>query len=168
MYYPHISPRIILKITVKVMNDTIGENGLVTSLLAFGDVPRFRILSTELPNQKERMTAISLAKMEMNSIIAERRITTALMKIAPSSVDYVFAVDDEVHVFRERTNSWTGPFKNLKVNDKIVTIQSIDNMYQSNLNIQQVKPYYCNSQDTNFKRNPDTDIDATLNNDKSE
>jgi transposase InsO family protein len=58
MDYPHISPRIILKITVKVMNDTIGESGLVPSLLVFGVVPRFPMLSTDLPNQKERMTAI--------------------------------------------------------------------------------------------------------------
>jgi transposase InsO family protein len=163
MDYPHISPRIILKITVKVMNDTIGENGLVPSLLVFGVVPRFPMLSTDLPNQKERMAAISLAKMEMNSIIAERRVNTALRKNAPSSVDYVFAVDDEVLVFRERTNSWTGPFKILKVNDKILTVQSMDKMYQSDFNVQQVKPYYFNSQDTNFMRNSDTDIDATLN-----
>jgi hypothetical protein len=39
----------------------------------------------------------------------------------------------------------------------------MDKMYQSDFNVRQVKPYYFNSQDTNFKRNSDTDIDATLN-----
>jgi hypothetical protein len=127
------------------MNEIIGENGLVPSLLIFGVVRRFSMLSTDPRNQKERMAATSLAKMEMNSIIAERKVTTAWRKNAPSSVDYVFAVDEEVLVFRERTHSWTGPLLFLKVNDKIVTVKSMDKMYQSDFNVQQVKPYYYNS-----------------------
>jgi hypothetical protein len=60
------------------MNDSIGENGLVPSLLVFGFIPRYPALNTELPKQKVRMEVIAAAQMAMNSIIAERRIATAL------------------------------------------------------------------------------------------
>jgi hypothetical protein len=76
--YPHIPPRTVLKLAVKAMNDTVGENGLVPSLLVFGVTPRYPALRTDLPNQKERMGVISTAQKEIKTIIAERRITTAL------------------------------------------------------------------------------------------
>jgi hypothetical protein len=87
MDYPHIPPRTDLKLAMKSMNDTIGENGLVPSILVFGVAPKYSTLSTKLPNQKERMEVTSAAQQEMNSIIAERRITTALNKNVPSAVD---------------------------------------------------------------------------------
>jgi hypothetical protein len=48
------------------------------------------------------MEVISAAQQEMNSIIAERRITTALNKNVPSAVDYVFEIGSEVSVFVKR------------------------------------------------------------------
>jgi hypothetical protein len=104
-----------------------GENGVVPSLLVFGVTPRYPALSTELPNQKERMEVITAAQQEMNSIIAERRITTALNKNVPSAVDYISEIGSEVLVFREKENSWTGPFIDVKIDDKIITIQNLDN-----------------------------------------
>ena len=44
--FPDASPFIVLKIAVKPMNNTIGENGLVSSPLLFRIVPRFPIIST--------------------------------------------------------------------------------------------------------------------------
>jgi hypothetical protein len=105
------------------MNDTIGENGLVPLLLVFGVIPRYPALNTELPNQKVRMEFIAAAQMEMNSIIAERRIATTLAKNIPSAAEYVYAVGDEVLDFREKESSWTGPFKVVAIADKILTIQ---------------------------------------------
>jgi hypothetical protein len=100
MDYTHIPPSTVLKLAVKAMNDKIGENGLVPSILVFGVTPRYPALSTELPNQKERMDFISAAQQVKNSIIVERRRTTALNKSVPSAVDYVFEIGSEVLVFR--------------------------------------------------------------------
>lgn len=50
--HPSLKKELLLKIAVKAMNDTIGEDGLVPSLLVFGIVPRFPIMGTTLPNQK--------------------------------------------------------------------------------------------------------------------
>ena len=61
--FPDASPFILLKIAVKAMNDTIGENGLVPSLLVFGIVSRSPIISTEIPSQRERMKILSTAQI---------------------------------------------------------------------------------------------------------
>ena len=99
--FPQLSKDIILRLAVKAMNDTMGENGLVPSLLVFGIIPRFPIINSELPTQKERMEALASAQMEMNSIIAERRISAALQRNIPRSAGQVLEVGDEVLVYRE-------------------------------------------------------------------
>ena len=85
--HPTLPKQFCLRIANKAMNDTIGENGLVPSRLVFGIIPRYPILNTDLPNQKERMEAIKLAQSEMNSIIAERRVLAALTKKIPPAAD---------------------------------------------------------------------------------
>lgn len=58
----------------------MGDNGLVPSRLEFRIIPRFPILNTYLPHQKERMEALKSAHAEMNLITAERRVLEALTK----------------------------------------------------------------------------------------
>ena len=87
--FPKISPDILLKLAVKAMNDTNSENGLVPSLLVFGIIPRFPIISTHLPTHRERMKALSEAQLEMNSIISERRIAKILHRNIPQATDRV-------------------------------------------------------------------------------
>jgi hypothetical protein len=141
MDYPHIPAGTLLKLGVKAKNDMIGENGLVPSLLVFGVILRYPALNTELPNQKVRMEVIAAAQMEMNSIIAERNIETALAKNIPSTAEHVYAVGDEVLSFQEKECSWTGPFKVVAIADKILTIQSTDGKYKNDFNVQQLKPF---------------------------
>jgi hypothetical protein len=123
MDYPHIPAGTLLKIGVNAMNDAIGENGLVSLLLVFGVIPRYPALNTELPNQKVRIKVIAATQMEMNSISAERRITTALAKNIPSAAEHVYAVGGEVLAFREKESSWIGPFKVVANADWILTMQ---------------------------------------------
>ena len=68
--FPQISPGILLKLAVKAMNDTSGENGLVPSLFVFAIIPRFPIISSHIPTHHERMKALSEAQMEMNAVIS--------------------------------------------------------------------------------------------------
>lgn len=65
------------------MNGTIGERGLVSSLMAFRITPSFRIISAELSTQAERMRIQASAHMEMNSIVVERREQAALTREIP-------------------------------------------------------------------------------------
>jgi hypothetical protein len=62
--FPAAPPKMILSCATKVLNDTMGEKGLLPSLLVFGIIPRFHILSTDLPEQKDRMRILTAAQAE--------------------------------------------------------------------------------------------------------
>jgi hypothetical protein len=100
--FPHVGPALILRIAVKAINDTMGTNELVPSLLVFGVVPRFPPMSINLPNQRDRMAALAAAQMEMSVIVSENRITAALNHNVPSSVDRTYEGGEEMLVLREK------------------------------------------------------------------
>ena len=90
------------------MNDTMGESGLVPSLLVFGTIPRFPIISSDLPSQKERIEALIKAHMETNSIVAERRFLAALTRNIPPAGKYTYTLGEEVLVYSESKKEWFG------------------------------------------------------------
>lgn len=65
------------------MNDTMGPEFLVPSLLVFGILPRFPSLNTELPNQTDRMIALEMAQVQMASINAKLKVQKALRSKLP-------------------------------------------------------------------------------------
>ena len=140
--HPNLMPKTILRLSLKAMNDTMGENGLVPSLLTFGVIPRFPILNTELPTQQERLEALKKAQAEMNSIVAERRIKRALLHKVPNASNYVFRPGTEVLVYREDEKKWKGPLTVKAVNEKIATLRNDDNGAEADFNVQQLKPYF--------------------------
>ncbi len=83
------------------MNDTMGPEGLVPSLLFFGMLPRFPPLNTPLPRQADRMLALEIARTEMASITSQLRIATAVKaKLQPAS-KYLIEPGIEVYVCKE-------------------------------------------------------------------
>lgn len=80
------------------MNDTIGENELVPALFVFGVIPRFPIVSTQIPIQMERMKVLAAAQAEMNAIIVEKKITATLTKYIPPATNRVYKIGEEVLV----------------------------------------------------------------------
>lgn len=140
--HPDISKAMILRLATKAMNDTMNEDGLVPSLLVFGIIPRFPIIATELPTQKERMEVLATARAEMEAIVAKRRIMTALLKAVPPAADRVCEIGEEVWVYRGRKNAWEGPMLVTKVVDKIVSILGIEDDYRGDFNKHQIKPYF--------------------------
>lgn len=57
--------------------------------------------STVLPIQKERMDYLAIAQAEVNSIVAKRRIFSALPRDIPPAADRISLVGEEVSVFPE-------------------------------------------------------------------
>jgi hypothetical protein len=132
-----------LKLATKGINDTNGENGLVPSLLTFGVIPRFPILNTDLPVQRERMDALASAQREMQTIVAERRIQQALLSNVTQSADRSYEIGDEIPVYREASNRYEGPYEISNVDGKIVTIIDANSVYgKSSFNVQQAKHYH--------------------------
>lgn len=132
----------LLRLAVKAMNDTMNENGLVPSLLVFGIIPRFPIIATELPTQKDRMDVLAPERAEMEAIVSQKRIMTALLNAVPPAADRVYEVGEEVWVYREKKKAWEGPMLVEKVADKIVTVHDIEDDYRGDFNKHQIKPYF--------------------------
>lgn len=84
------------------MNDTIGENGLIPSFLVFGNISSSPVISHDLPNQQERMRILAEAQMEINAIVAEKRMQTALNRYVPAAADKVFIPEEKVPIHREK------------------------------------------------------------------
>jgi hypothetical protein len=72
--FPHVGPALLLRIAVKAINDTMGTNGIVPSLLVFGVVPRFPPMSIDLPKQRDRMATLAAAQMEMSATVSETEL----------------------------------------------------------------------------------------------
>ena len=122
------------------MNDTMNSDGLVPSLLVFGSLPRFPSSSSSHPKQSERMRALNMARLEMETITAELRIQQALRKNLPPASKVVLQPGQELLVYREKQNpNWTGPFKIIRLLDKQVFIDRHGTEVQHS--VSQVRPY---------------------------
>lgn len=64
----------VLKPAVKVINGTRNFDGLSPSLVAFGMLPRFPPANSDLPKQEEKMRALQVARLKMETITAKLRI----------------------------------------------------------------------------------------------
>lgn len=62
---PKLDPEKLLRYRIKVINDTMGPQSLVKSLLVFGVVPKFPTVNAELPAQRECLAALAAARKEM-------------------------------------------------------------------------------------------------------
>ena len=67
--HPRINDDLALALAAKAMNDTVGPEGLVPTLLVFGVVPKIPVGSEENcgMNQKERFRAMATARAEWKS-----------------------------------------------------------------------------------------------------
>lgn len=128
---------------MKAVNDTIRENGLIPSRLDFGTLPRFLILNTNLPKQKERLAAVKTALAETNAIVAQRWLPPALQKSVHLATDRVCKIGEDVLIYFETQDKWLGPFKTVHVDGKTIAGEIWEGSFKS-FNSFQVKPFYKN------------------------
>ena len=91
---------------------------------------RFPILNSELPNQKERIGMIKSAQAEMNSIVAERKVLSALTRNIPPAADRVFKLGEEVLVYHEQNKKWEGPYIVVDCTGRNITVTNEDKSYR--------------------------------------
>lgn len=104
------------------MNDPMGPNGLVPSLLVFGILSRFPPTSSRLPSHEERMEAMEIARLEMTNITAQVRLQQALRTKLPPATHYHVDPGDEGFVHSEPEGKWRGPFQVKQTFDKQVYV----------------------------------------------
>lgn len=83
----------------------------------FGTVSSFPARTTNRPNKKERFQALRLVGQEMETIVAQPRIRTALRRKLHPAKKYLIKPSDDLRVYREKSKLWNGPFKVAKVSD---------------------------------------------------
>ena len=127
---PSIDPSMALKLANKTMNDTMGPEGLVPSLLVFGLLPRFPPSSTPLLSHAARMEAMEIARLEMADIVAKQKIQRALRSRAPPASKYIINPGDDVYLHRENDLKWRGPFQVTRTFDKCVWVARPDKVAQ--------------------------------------
>ncbi len=94
------------------MNVTAGRNGLSPCLLVFGVSPRIPTGTHNLPIQRERMLALSVARSEIMKFVAKQRLSTALRRHFPKMTGHDVPIVSDVLFYKERLrNESVGPYK---------------------------------------------------------
>ncbi|KAI1006957.1 hypothetical protein K3495_g1266 [Podosphaera aphanis] len=99
-------PELVLSMAVKPVNDTVGPNGLVPTLLVFGAYPKISPTSPPSPPILARSEAIYALRMRNGPDVSKT------LQLSPN---------DDVLVWREKDN-WTGPFKILAIDGNKCTV----------------------------------------------
>lgn len=97
-----MEPEILLKYAVKGLNDSIGTDALVPSLLVFGALPTFPFLNMDIiPGQRESFEMMKLARDKVAQLRAEQRIATAVNTNVPLSANYILKTGDRVSAYSQ-------------------------------------------------------------------
>ena len=149
--YANVSPCLLLSVAVFAMNNTLGPEGVVPSVLVFGESPSLRTLH-EAPIPKatllDRARIANTARKEMEHHMARLRVQRALRHRVPRSTDVIFQPGDKVLVWREhivknRIGEWVGPHTvaSAGYSSKIVHVKESEQGLPRPYNFAQVKPY---------------------------
>lgn len=77
----------------------MGTNKLVPSLMVFEIIPYFPSTSGAHPAKVDQIRALKLARTEVDTIMAENSIKTALKNYHPSSTHYLLKHGNKVPVY---------------------------------------------------------------------
>ena len=113
---PHLDPDMQLQMAFKAINDSVGPNGLIPTLLVYGAYPRISETDAPSPTVAHRANAIRKAMLAIQKLRAERQVAEALkMRNGPSTeAIHSLPPNSEVLVWREgntgQSGHWDGPF----------------------------------------------------------
>ncbi|RAL58641.1 hypothetical protein DID88_003561 [Monilinia fructigena] len=119
----------ILQMAVKAINDKVGPDGIVPTLLVYGTYPRMTTIDAPAATIVKRANAIKKAMAEIVDINARRQVSDALrMRNGPStSAIHGLPVNSEVLVWREGkgtgSGKWTGPHILLRMEGETCTVE---------------------------------------------
>lgn len=149
--YANVEPSLLLSLSVFAMNNTLGLEGVVPSMLVFGEFPSLRTLH-EAPTPRATLVAraqiANSARKEMEHHMARLRLHRALRHRVPKSADARLQPGDKVLVWREklvnnRIGEWVGPYSVITADysSKIVHVRETEDGPLRPYNFAQVKRY---------------------------
>jgi hypothetical protein len=140
-----IDLEIALQMTFKAINDSVGFDGLVPTLLVFGAYPRMTEMDASSPSITQRAIAMKRVMEEVQKFNATRQVNDALhTRNGPNPLIYNLSLNSPVLVFREgkgnQSGAWKGPFKllNIQGESAIIELPNEPTKFRST----SVKPYY--------------------------
>jgi hypothetical protein len=111
---------------VKAINNTIGSNGLISTLLVFGAFPRIFHDSFLSPSIIKRAKAVNQAIKKLRKHMAARQVNAALnTRNGPDPAAYSpidLPLQNEMRVWREN-KGWQGPFRIVAHDGQNVTLE---------------------------------------------
>ncbi|KAI0996760.1 hypothetical protein K3495_g11422 [Podosphaera aphanis] len=119
------SKDIKLQMAVKSVNDSVGPNGLIPTLLVFGAFPRLSQNNAPSLSIIQRATAIKAAMNELSKLKATRQIKDALHQRNGPQISQIHdaPIGSDVLNWRVHLKKWTGPCKFLCVNGETCTVK---------------------------------------------
>lgn len=116
--YPKLDPEVIIRYTIMDLNDTMGPEGLVPSMMVIGTIQTFQTSEINNHGKDERMDVIRTARPEMERITIEFRINTALKEKLPQATRFDFCPGQTVRVYWEKSRRCEGPFKETNIHGR--------------------------------------------------
>ena len=125
---PDLDKNMALQMAFKAINDSVGPDGLVPTLLVFGAYPRMAESDAPSPSVTQRAAAIKKAMSEIQKLRAERQVADALnMRNGPQTTTiHDLPPNSPVLVWREgntnQNRSWEGLYPLFTIKGKTYTI----------------------------------------------
>lgn len=119
------SKDIRLQMAIKSINDSVGPNGLIPTLLVFGAFPRLSQNDAPSLSTMQWATAIKAAMNELSKLKAARQIKDALHQRNGPQISQIHhaPIGSDVLVWCVHQKKWTGPYKLLCVNNETCTVK---------------------------------------------
>lgn len=103
-----------LQMSVKAVNDSIGPDGLIPTLLVYGAIPRLGLPTDKpSPDMHSRALALRKATESMSRYFAKRQVDSAVKtRNGPDvSENHQIPIGYQVLVYRTKRKKWEGPYK---------------------------------------------------------
>lgn len=126
---PDISDEEVLQYAIKSLNESVGPDVLVPTLLVYGALPKLGFPSDKpAPDVHPRAIAVRKASDEMLRYFAKRQLSSGLAsRNGPGVTDVHKApLGSKVLVYRTKSKSWEGPFRLLNLDRETVSVQCPD------------------------------------------
>lgn len=103
-----------LQLSVKALNDSVGPDGLVRTLLVYGAIPRFGFSSDRpSPNMIQRANALHKATQETSRHFGSTQIISAVHTRNGPDTSYIrhALVNTPILVYRPELDKWDGVYR---------------------------------------------------------
>ena len=148
---PGIEPDSALQMSFKAINDSVGPNGLVPTLLVFGAYPRMTESDAPSPSITQRAMVMRKAMDEVRKCTASRQVNDALNTWNGPSTTAVhdLPINSPVLVYQERnvgqSGEWKGPYNLLSIQGESVIIELPYG--PTKFRSTSIKPYFIDNQE---------------------